>query len=144
MTAARKKWLEVMRTTPVRSTADISDRFALVSDSRERLSTIAHFWNESTKVERREYFIRFLTIVGGQSGAGVDMTDIEAENMISMPMENYVDLPSSRIPTWLNYFMSIDSNEKTELLATFWGHLAYHEQNAVVLDLKTFFGAAGR
>lgn len=140
--ASKKQWVSVMRTAPIESMADLTSRFDLLADSRERLSTIAHFWNESSKAERREYFIRFLTIVGGQSGAGVDMSDIQEGNMIPMPMDNYADLPSSRISSWLNFFCSLNSESKTELLAGFWGLLAYHEQNAVVQDLKTFFGAA--
>jgi hypothetical protein len=140
LTAAKKKWVAAMRTTPVKSIEDASGRFGLLTDSREKLSTIAHFWNESTKAERREHLIRFLTIVGGASGAMVDTSIIREENMIAMPMENYADLPSSRISNWLEFFIGQSSEEKTELLASYWSLLSSPEQNAVVMDLKTFFG----
>ena len=142
LATAKKKWVGIMREHPVHSMEDLTKRYSLLNDSREKLSTIAHFWNDSTKAERREHFVRFLAIVGGDSGAAVDTSDVQEKNMIPMPMENYVDLPSTRIPSWMGFFHGLDSAGKTELLAQFWSVLSSREQSAVIMDLRTFFGSA--
>lgn len=139
---AKKKWIGAMRETPVQSMEDLLKRYTLLSDSREKLSTIAHFWNDSTKAERRQHFIRFLAVVGGDSGAAVDTSDVQEKNMVPMPMENYLDLPSTRITSWMDFFHGLDSAGKTELLVQFWGVLSTREQSAVIMDLRTFFGSA--
>jgi hypothetical protein len=48
--SAKVQWLQQYKQTPVRSSADLLARYSLMKDSREKLSTMAHFWNASTKV----------------------------------------------------------------------------------------------
>lgn len=138
----RKKWLDVMRSEPVHGSDDLLRRYALLTDSREKLSTIAHFWNASSPAERKAYFIRFLEIVGGAGGPAVDVSNINEADMITMPMQNYVDLPETRISSWMEFFNGIESNNKTNLLSDIWRYLSSQEQHAVILDLKTFLGRA--
>lgn len=47
---ARVRWLRQFRQAAVRSSQDLLDRYALLTDSREKLSTMAHLWNASSKV----------------------------------------------------------------------------------------------
>ena len=42
---ARSSWVKVFREVSVVDDADFIVRYGLLSDSRERLSTLAHFWN---------------------------------------------------------------------------------------------------
>jgi tetratricopeptide (TPR) repeat protein len=42
---ARDKWVKAMKTVPVVDENDFFDRYALLTDVRDRLSTLAHLWN---------------------------------------------------------------------------------------------------
>jgi tetratricopeptide (TPR) repeat protein len=47
---AKVQWLKVFKLQPVTSSADLLARYSLLTDSRQKLSTMAHFWNASNKV----------------------------------------------------------------------------------------------
>ncbi|CAM9991137.1 unnamed protein product [Discosporangium mesarthrocarpum] len=73
--------------------------FSCVPDSRERLCTLAHFWNHCGVDERYQIFGRFLSLIAGEGGnkthtahTGVKHEDFGSEMMVSLPMENYQDL----------------------------------------------------
>lgn len=134
---SKKQWIAAMRTAAVENSDDLADRYRLLSESRERLSILAHLWNESTKLERASHFACFLKLIGGATA--IDEPSINPDNMIDMPMHNYADLPASRIPSWISYFRGLSSENKTDLLARVWGILNSQEQNAVIVDLRSFF-----
>lgn len=46
---AKSDWEKVFRDVPVVDDADFIVRYSLLVDSRERLSTLAHFWNGSSQ-----------------------------------------------------------------------------------------------
>ncbi len=50
--AAEAKWKRSFLTEPIADESDLIDRFRIIVDKRERLSTMAHFWNDSNKEER--------------------------------------------------------------------------------------------
>jgi tetratricopeptide (TPR) repeat protein len=135
---SKQQWIAAMRTATVESAEDLAGRYRLLPESRERLSILAHFWNESTKSERANHFACFLRLIGGPTAA-IEEPSIDPEGMIDMPMHNYADLPVSRIPSWISFFRGLSSENKTDLLARIWGILNSQEQNAVILDLRSFF-----
>jgi hypothetical protein len=49
--AAKVRWLKDFKSVPVNSSQDLLARYALLVDSRQKLSTMAHFWNASSKVK---------------------------------------------------------------------------------------------
>lgn len=63
---AEATWLTLIRSEPLQSEDDFIERFNLLKDSRERLSTLAHFWNESNFDERLHHFQFLLSIIGGE------------------------------------------------------------------------------
>jgi hypothetical protein len=44
------QWLRRYKQATVTSSSDLLARYSLLTDSREKLSTMAHFWNASSKV----------------------------------------------------------------------------------------------
>ena len=42
---ARENWIKIFRDVPVVSEKDLSDRYDLLHESRDKLSTLVHFWN---------------------------------------------------------------------------------------------------
>ena len=49
-TAAKARWNRECKNVEVSSSEDLLERYSLLTNSREKLSTMAHFWNASTKV----------------------------------------------------------------------------------------------
>ena len=47
---AKARWLQHFKQAPVSSSSDLLARYSLLQHPRERLSTMAHFWNASNKV----------------------------------------------------------------------------------------------
>ncbi|CAN0433362.1 unnamed protein product, partial [Hapterophycus canaliculatus] len=65
-----------------------------MSDSRERLSTLAHLWNQCETPDRHEIFGQFLSLIAGAGThhTGVKPEDFTEDMMVSLPMDNYEDL----------------------------------------------------
>lgn len=131
-------WLSEFQKTPVENASDLFDRYCLLTDSREKLSTLAHFWNISTPEERMKHFMFFLTMIGGHTPPSDSSLNMSLEMMQPLPMHNYPDFPLERISTWCHFFQSIDSSSKTNLLEQIWHALSPREQNDVILDLQVF------
>lgn len=135
-------WMNQFRVISIESSSDLLERYCLLTDSREKLSTLAHFWNISTPEERMNHFLFFIKIIGGQTPIPEESLNLSMEMMQPMPMHNYHDLPLERIQSWCNFFHSLDSNSKTHLLERFWNALTSKEQNDVILDLQVFMSQA--
>jgi hypothetical protein len=66
MDIATATWSKYFRSEPIESKEDFMSRFKILTDSRERLSTLALFWNDSNNDERYHHFTFFLTVIGGE------------------------------------------------------------------------------
>jgi len=136
----QKKWTSCFfqEKYPVESEVDLLSRYALLPDKRERLSTLALFWNDSTFEERFAYFQLLINIIGGDSGMS-DLANerITPDTMIDMPLHNYPDLPRERISVWCNYFQSLNIESKQLVFQAIWNKiLSSDEQNDIIMDLK--------
>jgi tetratricopeptide (TPR) repeat protein len=61
------RWQRFYNKVPVVSFGDMIERYALIgSNTRMKLSTLAHFWNISSKLERLDYLRTFLALIGGE------------------------------------------------------------------------------
>ena len=140
---SKSRWIKEFRRTPLLSPSDLWERYRLLTDSREKLSTLAHFWNLSTPEERLKHFYSFLRIIGGPNTNPELSDQITVEMMFPMPMHNYPDLPMDLISTWCNFFQSVSSDTKTSILEQFWHVLSSKEQNDVIIDLQLFMSQAG-
>lgn len=138
---ATERWLHFFRTVAVVDCADFKERFKLIPETRERLSTLVHFWNESSNEDRLRFFRAFLSLVSGDGGMTSDYEDATPRMMLTFPLGNYEDLPKDRIPAWITFFAKLNSDDKTELLRNIYGMLSIREQTAVVADLKLVVGA---
>ena len=135
-------WGKHFKSVPVKSANDLLSRYKLLKDSRERLSTMAHFWNLSSQEERLSHFQFFLSMIGGVGRAADANSNIDPAMLLALPMDNYIDLPQSHIQSWCDYFQQLPAEEKTIILKGMWDTLSTTEQNTVVTDLKSFiFGA---
>lgn len=138
--AAEKKWVSVFRDIdqPIESSTDLIQRHRLLKDKRERLSTLAHFWNDSDQDQRYVYFHTMLKIIGGAgelSEANQEL--ISPSVMVPLPMDNYKDMTKARMPDWFDYFLTLQTNQRTELFETIWNvNLSSEEKNDVIKDLK--------
>lgn len=138
-------WLKCFRSPSqlISSSYDLAQRILLFNDKRERLSTLAYFWNDSDQNERFSYFQLLLSIIGGESELSEqNMEMITPEVMVEMPMNNYVDLPKDRLQNWFDFFGSMSSQQKRELFQTVWENLTSEEQNDIVKDMKVLFSSA--
>ena len=134
---AEVNWISKMKEVEVTDANDLLERYSLLQDTRQKLCTLAHFWNYSSCSDRLSYLMEFLELIGGSVGS--DSEQIEAENMREMPMHNYEDLPRSTIEPWVAFLESLSSNDKVALMKKTWELLTSSEQNLVIVDLKTFF-----
>ncbi len=134
---AKEKWLTQFKIYPVQSNSDMIERFNIIKDPRLKLSTLAHFWNLSSPDERLSIFKVFISIISGQ-GELSEQTErlFDIEKMKDLPMVNYLDLPSTDVQSWCDYYARLDSENKTGLLKNIWGMLSTKEQTLVVSDLK--------
>jgi tetratricopeptide (TPR) repeat protein len=139
---SKSAWFKKFKVESIIDTSDLLHRYAILTDSREKLSTLAHFWNLSSPEERMKHFLFFLGMIGGQAPSDEATLNLSVEMMQPMPMHNYPDLPMHQIQSWCNYFGSVDSSSKTHILEQFWYALTPKEQNDVVLDLQLFMSQA--
>lgn len=136
---AIQKWQKIMRAAPVESIEDFVERFKLLSDPREKLSTLAHFWNESSEAERLTILLRFAAIIGGSAGPSEELlATLKSVKLDALPMDNYLDLPITRITAWQTYYKSCEEPDKVHLFEYLWNLLSSAEQGAVINDLKFF------
>jgi hypothetical protein len=138
-------WVKVFRqpTFPITDVEDLTQRLLLFTDKRERLSTLAHFWNSSSLHERFTYFQVLLGLIGGSGDLSESNQEhITPEVMVEMPMANYVDMPRSRLADWFDFFDTLSSDARTEVFKRVWMHLSSEEQNDVIRDLRYLFGQA--
>lgn len=64
---ARAKWEGLFMEVKVKSIDDMIGRYVLLGENtRMKLCTLAHFWNYSNPVDRREYLKTFLSLIGGE------------------------------------------------------------------------------
>jgi hypothetical protein len=133
------KWIGLMRATRVQDTADFIERYKLLTNSREKLSTLAHFWNESSKVERLKVMQRFAAMISGPSGPSESMLSALASmDLEPLPMENYLDLPIAKISAWHSYYLEQEVDGKLTICEQMWNALTTVEQDAVIKDLRFF------
>ena len=140
--ASKARWNLVYKKIKVENDEDFIERYGISPDSRERLSTMAHFWNISTHDDRLNHFQYFLQLVGGNSDVSEKYLYMKADMMPDMPMHNYVDLPIENIVAWRDYFLSLSGSEKTNLLKMMYISLNSTDQGMVIQDLGIFINAA--
>lgn len=139
---ALTRWIGCFRKIPMDDNADFMERYVLLPTSREKLSTMAHLWNESSKAERLSHFHYFLQLVGNSPEIAEVYRSMTPEQMPDMPMHNYVDLPIENIPSWRSYFATLSAADKTELLKSMYTSLNTNEQGLVIQDLSVFIRLA--
>jgi tetratricopeptide (TPR) repeat protein len=143
--AAQQKWSKQFRKAdyPIVSSEDLLRRFDLFTDKRERLSTLAHFWNDSAQEERLSYFIMLIQIIGGQGALSAQNQELFSPDiMVPLPLNNYHDLPRSRLQNWFDFFQALPSDEKNIVFRSVWDHLSSEEKNDVIVDMRQFLAAA--
>lgn len=141
----KQNWLKVFRLPnfPISDTDDLVHRILLFTDKRERLSTLAHFWNSSSQQERFGYFQALLQLIGGSGEISeANQDNITPEVMVEMPMGNYIDMPRSRLADWFDFFETLDESSKTSVFRQVWLQLSSEEQNDVIRDLRYLFSHA--
>lgn len=140
--AAVTRWVGCFKKIPINDDTDFMERYVLLPTSREKLSTMAHFWNESAKSERLSHFHFFLQLVGNSPDIAEVYRAMRPEQMPDMPMHNYADLPIEDLPAWRNYFTSLTPALKTGLLKSMYSSLNSKEQGLVIQDLSVFIKLA--
>jgi tetratricopeptide (TPR) repeat protein len=140
LVAAKKKWVSVMRTQPISSSIDASERLQLMTDTRERLSTVAYLWNRSSPAERKIQLGKLFTLIGGLNPPNI--ATIDDSSLIALPMEGYSDLPESRIPAFTTHFESLDADGKTAFMEAMWKSLSGVEQARALEDLRSLYEEA--
>lgn len=138
VTGSKLKWLTEFRQITVISEDDLLERYSLINEPREKLSTLAHFWNESNMEERFDHLQYFFSVIGGPGELSVENRCISVDMMLPMPLHNYEDLPRSSISAWCDYFGCLSSSSKTSILGRIWTKLNSEQQHAVIVDLKVF------
>jgi tetratricopeptide (TPR) repeat protein len=138
----KTSWSKIFRSKsyPINSIFDLVQRILLFTDKRERLSTLAHFWNESNVQERYSYFQRLLEIIGGDGALSeANQEKITPETMVELPMGNYEDMPRERLQLWFDYFMNLSSENRLQVFDNIWKGLTSEEQNDIIKDLRILF-----
>ena len=139
----QKKWAHcfLQDKYPIESEVDLLSRYCLLTDKRERLSTLAHFWNDSSKLERFSYFQLLIALIGGESGlSDANLQYIVPDVMVDMPLHNYPDLPRERIHVWADFFRALDTENKKVFFESIWNKVLNNEEkNDVIVDLRLLF-----
>jgi tetratricopeptide (TPR) repeat protein len=140
----KKKWSSFFLSEkfPIESEVDLLSRYSVLSDKRERLSTLAHFWNDSNKEERFGFFQLLMGIIGGESGASNMIIErVTSDVMADMPLHNYTDLPRERVALWCDYFKnSLDMEGKNLVFQAIWNKLLTTEEKTdIIMDMKLLF-----
>lgn len=136
--AAFQKWTSIFReaSQSIESPEDLKNRFNLLPNKRERLSTLAHFWNDSLPKEREGFFHTLIDLIKGLGDLSELTKSMTEDNMVAMPLHNYEDLPRARIAPWVDYFRDLPFEGKAALFQGLWASLSSEEQSDVILDLQ--------
>ncbi|RYY37194.1 hypothetical protein EON62_01290 [archaeon] len=121
--------------------------FSIVPDMRQRLATLATFWNMSTVPERWRVFTRFLHLVCGDVAvdtsldpsivAGPHISQFAADALVALPMNNYVDI---HVPEpWQHFYASLPADQRVTLFEECWTKASLTEQKLIMDDLRAFF-----
>jgi hypothetical protein len=111
-----------------------------MTDTRERLSTVAYLWNRSSPAERKVQLAKLFTLIGGLNPPNV--ATIDDSSLTALPMDGYSDLPESRIPAFTTYFESLDADGKTDIMEALWKSLSGVEQAQALGDLRSLYEEA--
>mmetsp|Transcript_24553 Transcript_24553/g.24795 ORF Transcript_24553/g.24795 Transcript_24553/m.24795 type:complete len:277 (+) Transcript_24553:70-900(+) len=139
---ATNNWMKCFKTVSVSDRKDFLSRYKLVKNVREKLSTMAHFWNASTRDERLKHFHFLIGLIGGEGKSSQYTEHITSQVLPAMPMDNYIDLPREAIEPWVVFYENQSAEEKTAILNGMWDHLTSTEQNTVIQDLRVFISQA--
>ncbi|CAM9578520.1 unnamed protein product [Ectocarpus sp. 4 AP-2014] len=136
---ARAEVVSASKVEPIESVDAWVLVFESMSDSRERLSTLAHLWNQCETPDRHEIFGQFLSLIAGAGTqhTGVKPEDFTEEMMVSLPMDNYEDLKP--VDTWMAFFTGLAREEKVQGFKRMWEATEDKEKNVIVNDLRHFF-----
>ncbi|CAM9522730.1 unnamed protein product [Ectocarpus sp. 12 AP-2014] len=137
---ARAEVVSASKIEPIESVDAWILVFESMSDSRERLSTLAHLWNQCEKPDRHEIFGQFLSLIAGAGTqhTGVKPEDFTEDMMVSLPMDNYEDLKAKvdGAPKG-EEFCPRDTREPRFRIV--WESTEDKEKNVIVNDLRHFF-----
>jgi tetratricopeptide (TPR) repeat protein len=141
LTQVLSKMRKHERESPVKDIDHWIKIWGSLSNMRERLHSLACFWNEATQKDRHAVFSRFLEVIAG-SGKGATGADFPVETMMPLPMDNYADLD---LPApWLSFYQALDSEGKLSVFERMYAMSTTDEQNMIVKDLKFFILAAAQ
>jgi tetratricopeptide (TPR) repeat protein len=140
--SAAAAWVKKFKSCPIESNEDLIERYRILGNTRQRLSTMAHFWNESTAAERFNHFNFLLSVIGGEGQISEVNQRLSESHMQPMPLHNYVDLPRDAIAFWCDYFHEQTPESKTQIMHAIWEVLDNAEKDAVLADLKLFVARA--
>uniref|UniRef100_A0A7S2XUE6 RNA-polymerase II-associated protein 3-like C-terminal domain-containing protein n=1 Tax=Fibrocapsa japonica TaxID=94617 RepID=A0A7S2XUE6_9STRA len=121
-------------------TEEWKEIFISLTEPRERMFTLACFWNCSSKQERLLIFRRFLDIIGNSpddariAPASEEYTE---DHMQELPMDNYVDFEP--VQPWMDFYTSQESTEKMNTFQLMWELTSDQEKTVIINDLKHFF-----
>eukprot|EP00904_Undaria_pinnatifida_P001203 jgi/Undpi1/11083/HiC_scaffold_30.g13381.m1 len=136
---AKADFVNTSKTAPIASVEAWIAVFESMSDSRERLSTLAHLWNQCELQDRHHIFGQFLTLIAGagRTHTGVHPEDFTEDMMVSLPMDNYEDLKP--VDSWMAFFRGLSREEKVRGFKLMWDVTEDGEKNVIVNDLRHFF-----
>lgn len=136
---AKAELVRSSKTGPIASLDAWIEVFEAMEDPRERLATLAHLWNQCEGPDRHKIFCQFLSLIAGAGTehTGVKSKDFTEEMMVSLPMDNYLDL--APVDTWMAFFREISCEEKVWAFKRMWEATEDREKNVIVNDLRHFF-----
>ena len=131
------------RNVPVEDREHFAELYRQLTDQREKLSTLAHFWNLLDKARRHGVLVRFLQIMAGPNARHQPppLDGVKAEDMRDLPMENYADV--ERVQVWMDFFAALSADAQRAVLEDVWNSLSAAERGLVVKDLRHFFLPGG-
>ncbi|CAM9206905.1 unnamed protein product [Choristocarpus tenellus] len=139
---AKEQVIQDSKDTAVTTVEEWLTVFECIPDSRERLCTLAHFWNHCGRDERYKIFGRFLILIAGKGSdqvqhTGVKHEDFTTEMMVPLPMDNYQDLDP--VENWMLFFSSLNKVDKVNVFEKMWMATNEAEKDVIVNDLRHFF-----
>jgi len=134
MYKAKKDMQKAHLEKAVASTDQMIKIFKFQEDVWDRLSTLAYFWNASSRTERFEIFSRFLTIGNNPE----KIKEFGHEEMNSMAITNYLAMGKRENVLWITFYRALPSAEKVTVLEGMWNLTSPSEKDAVIKDLEHF------
>lgn len=139
MAKAKKNMLKSFTEKKVDTTEQMVYIFSSLEDLWDRLSTLAYFWNTSTRPERYAIFARLLAI--GRTPEKIH--EFEHEHMNSMTTKNYEEMGRFPNPHWIAFFVDLEEEAKVTCLEGMWKHTSVEEKDAIIKDLQHFCANEG-